>query len=138
MTPTEKFIAKIGERLKLGGGKIPAPVYFEVGKLCGLTCKQVVEAKKEHFSGAVRTPSVKAAKAPAPKKATKTTKPAAKKGKKVDEPELTAAEKKSLKKALKNVDERTGVVEDSLDTGGSFVWIASAEEIADTNPNFAL
>lgn len=120
----DKFIAEVTDRLAANNGKIPAPLYFEIGKLCGMTCKQVVEAKKEKFSdkirNATRTTSVK------PVKAAK--KAVVKKVKKVktvsDEP---AALTKKQKKAFAAADESTGVVED---TPNSFVWIASPEEIA--------
>jgi hypothetical protein len=132
MTPNiDKFVKEVSNRLSANNGKIPAPLYFEIGKLCGMTCKQVVEAKKEHFAdkvkGGTRTTSkpVKAA-----KKAVKKAKPAKKepKGKKKVEAEPAALTKKQ-KKALANADESTGIVED---TDTAFVWIASPEEIAST------
>jgi hypothetical protein len=129
MTPNiTKFVAEVKTRLKANNGKIPAPLYFEIGKLCGMKCKEVVDAKKEHFADQVKGAGGKisdrktAAKKPAAKKA------AVKKTKKVaDEP--VSLTKKQLK-ALKGADESTGIVED---TDTAFVWIASPEEIA--NPS---
>lgn len=132
MTPNiTKFLAEIKTRLKANNGKIPAPLYFEIGKLCGLKCKDVVEAKREHFADQLK-PSV-AAKAPAAKKVKAPKVDPVKKGKdaarvraarkQADEPaELTKAQKK----AAKNADESTGIVEQ---TETAFVWIATPEEI---------
>lgn len=127
MTPNvTKFVAEVKSRLAANSGKIPAPLYFEIGKLCGMKCKEVVDAKKEHFADQVKgaaAPKAVAAKKPAVKKGKKT---AVKKGKTkpADEP---AALTKAQLKAMKGADESTGVVED---TEESFVWIASPEEIA--------
>jgi len=127
MTPNiTKFIAEVKTRLAANDGKIPAPLYFEIGKMCGMTCKEVVDAKKEHFSGQVKV--VGAAK---PAKKLKKGKEAAraKKGKANKKPvEAEPAElTKAQKKALKGADESTGVVED---TETAFVWIATPEEIS--------
>lgn len=128
MTPNiDKFVAEVSDRLKANNGKIPAPLYFEIGKLCGMTCKQVVDAKKEHFSDKVRVGGRTPIKA-SPKAAKKAVKKGKtdKKVKQADEPaELTKAQKK----ALKGADESTGIVEDSE---SAYVWIASPEEIAST------
>ena len=132
MTPNiTKFVAEVKNRLAANSGKIPAPLYFEIGKLCGMKCKEVVDAKKEHFPDQVKgagAPKVVAAKKPAVKKGKKTAVKKGKATKKVaDEP---APLTKKQMKALASADESTGVVEDSDTT---FVWIASPEEIA--NPS---
>lgn len=116
-----KFIAEVQSRLDANGGKIPAALYFDIGKLCGMKCKEVVEAKKEHFAG-------KSGK----KAATKTARKAAKKGtvkktKDVKAPKGDAALVKASKKMLKGADESTGLVANTED---EYVWIASPEEIS--------
>jgi hypothetical protein len=126
MTANEtKFVAEI--KALLAKGKVAAPKYFEVGKLCGLKCKEVVDAKKAYFSGETKS-------SPAPQKS----KPAKK---------LTQAEQDEQAKinhdVIMNADlsNRYGsiTVEDNsepapdfgivTDTPEAFVWIASPEEI---------
>lgn len=125
-----KFLTEVKSRLAANSGKIPAPLYFEIGKLCGMTCKDVVEAKREHFAdqvkGATAGKPIAAKKVAKPaKKATKTAKPAKKATKPDDEVEVKLTKKQ--KKMIAEADESTGVVEQTEDT---FVWIASPEEIA--------
>lgn len=119
----KQFVEEIGARMTLG--KVPNSEIFKFGQSLGLKCREIVDLKKEHFAFATRGASkpVLAAKAPTAKKAPKVKKVAAPTA---DEGvELTPKQKK----ALKNADESTGVVQ-SDET--AFVWIASPEEIAST------
>jgi hypothetical protein len=123
MTPNiDKFIAEVSDRLKANNGKIPATLYFEIGKLCGMTCKQVVDAKKEHFADKVKGATKVA------KKAVKSKTKPKKEAKAKKESEPAPLTKKQLK-AFANADESHGVVENSET---AYVWIASPEEIAST------
>jgi hypothetical protein len=124
MTPNEtKFVAEMKKRL--AAGKVPAPVFFEVGKLCGLKCKEVVDAKKAHFSDNVKGAPVK--KSPPPKKYTA-------------EEQLKRAKEDSdviLSGRYGNINvEDNGEAEPEhgivKDDGNEFVWIASPELIAST------
>lgn len=42
-----KYVAEM--KKLLAKGKVKAPIYFEVGKAFGMTCKEVCEARKKHF-----------------------------------------------------------------------------------------
>ena len=127
MTPNEtKFVAEMKKRL--AAGKVPAPVFFEVGQQYGLKCKEVVIVKKEHFSG----------------------KPPAQVQKSRPAKKLTAAEQLKLAKTNQEVIDRVDLktrygninVEDNgeaepehgvvKDDGNEFIWIASPSEIAST------
>jgi hypothetical protein len=116
---TKTFVLLISDLMAANGGKIPASVFFEIGRgRCGMTCKEVIEARAKFYPETVRTVNRK-------KKAAKKT--IVKKVKTSDEPKPLS---KALKTAMKSADESHGVVEND---GNSFVWIASPEEIA--NPS---
>lgn len=122
MTPSEtKFVAQI--KALLEKGKVAGPKYFEVGKLCGMKCKEVVDAKKKYFSAGTKA-SVKSAEA---KNTTKTE-------------QVPATELDELKtkygSLVEDNEEPAGPPSDFgiiANTENEFVWIASPEEIA--NPS---
>jgi hypothetical protein len=106
----KKFIEEIAVRIASSPkGKIPSALYFEIGKTFGMTCKEVVETKKEHFADQTRKKTKKVV--------------ARKDAKKAPE------SKEVMVESVEGCDESSGVVENS---DSSFVWIATPEEIQST------
>ena len=106
---------------KVAAGKVKAADFFAVGKEFGITCSKAVELKAQILGKPTKTVAAKKAAKPKPSKAKK----AKSLPDSIDEVKLTPKQKK----AIKNADESTGVVEDA---NAVFVWIASPDEIAST------
>ena len=111
-----KYVAEMNKLL--AKGKVKAPVFFEVGKTFGMTCKEVCEARKKHFSGEMKVVS----KTKAEKAVKEILGDAAELHGDYGSPEV----EDNSEEVDAGPPPDFGVIEDSEN---SFVWIASPDEI---------